>query len=84
MPGALVLGEIEEDLIARLRARAARHGRSVEAEHKEILRQALLRDEGLSASDWSFEEQAARLREETKGTHQTPSEILQHEGRLER
>ena len=35
---------LDDDLIARLKRRAARHGRSTEAEHREILRQALIGD----------------------------------------
>jgi plasmid stability protein len=33
--------DIDDDLIVRLKHRALRHGRSTEAEHREILRQAL-------------------------------------------
>jgi plasmid stability protein len=32
---------LDDDLIARLKRRAARHGRSSEAAHREILRRAL-------------------------------------------
>jgi plasmid stability protein len=38
------LRNLDDDLIARLKRRAARHGRSTEAEHREILRQALIGD----------------------------------------
>ena len=41
MPGSLQVRGLEDELVARLKARAARHGRSAEAEHREILRQAL-------------------------------------------
>ena len=37
----LIVRDLEEDLVRRLRLRAARHGKSAEAEHREILRQAL-------------------------------------------
>lgn len=37
----LTIREVEEELRARLRVRAARHGRSMEAEGHEILREAL-------------------------------------------
>ncbi len=33
---------IEEEVVEALRLRAAKHGRSAEAEHREILRKALL------------------------------------------
>jgi plasmid stability protein len=38
----LVVRGLEEEIVRALRLRAAEHGRSVEAEHREILRQALL------------------------------------------
>ena len=41
MPGTLQVRNLEDELIMRLKQRAARHGRSAEAEHREILRQAL-------------------------------------------
>ena len=36
----LVLRTVAPELVRRLRERAARHGRSAEAEHREILRRA--------------------------------------------
>jgi plasmid stability protein len=41
----LIVRNIEETLVRALKRRAARHGRSAEAEHREILREALTRDE---------------------------------------
>lgn len=38
----LIVRNLDEKVVARLRRRAAEHGRSTEAEHREILRQALL------------------------------------------
>ena len=37
----LIVRKLEEDVVAALRERAARRGRSMEAEHREILRAAL-------------------------------------------
>ena len=37
----LIVRRLEEDVVAALRERAARGGRSMEAEHREILRTAL-------------------------------------------
>ena len=37
----LIVRDLEEDLVRRLKLRAARRGKSAEAEHREILRQAL-------------------------------------------
>ncbi len=79
MPGNLSVRNLDDDLIARLKRRAARHGRSAEAEHREILRQALA-----SEAESSFEDLAAQLRALTKGRPHTPAEILAREGRDER
>jgi plasmid stability protein len=38
----LIVRNIEEEVVRELRLRAARHGRSAEAEHRQILREALL------------------------------------------
>jgi plasmid stability protein len=79
LPGNLYVRNLDDDLIARLRRRAARHGRSMEAEHREILRQALS-----SEVEPSFDDLAAQLRVMTGGRQQTPSEVLLREGRVER
>lgn len=70
---------LDEELVARLKRRAARHGRSAEAEHREILRQALSAE-----PEPSFDDLAAELRQLTKGRRQTPSEVLLRESREER
>ena len=75
MVGNLHVSNLDDDLIARLKRRAARHGRSTEAEHREILRQALSGD-----IEPSFDTLAADLRKLTKRRKQTPSEVLLHEG----
>ena len=79
MAGNLHVRNLGDDLIARLKRRAARHGRSTEAEHREILRQALFGD-----VEPSFDTLAADLRKLTKRRKQTPSEVLLREGREER
>ena len=61
MAGNLHVRNLDDELIVRLKRRAARHGRSAEAEHREILRQALAQEE-----DPSFEKLAAELRKLTK------------------
>jgi antitoxin FitA len=38
----LLVRNLDNEIVARLRRRAAQHGRSTEAEHREILRAALL------------------------------------------
>ena len=40
----LIVREIEKEVVDALKERAGRHGRSAEAEHREILREALLRN----------------------------------------
>jgi plasmid stability protein len=75
----LVVRNLEDGLVTRLKLRAARHGRSAEAEHREILRQALTEEPRRS-----FKELAARVRMMTEGREHTPAEILQREGRDER
>jgi plasmid stability protein len=79
MAGNLHVRNLDDDLIARLKRRAARHGRSTEAEHREILRLALAGD-----IETSFETLAADLRQLTRRRKQTPSEDLLREGRKER
>jgi len=76
MAGNLHVRNLDDDLIVRLKRRAARHGRSTEAEHREILRQALV-DENQP----SFDKLAEDLRKLTKRRKQTPSEILLRDGR---
>jgi antitoxin FitA len=79
MAGNLHVRNLADDLIARLKRRAVRHGRSTEAEHREILRQALAAE-----VEPSFATLAAELRKLTKGRKQTPSETLLRDGRAER
>jgi antitoxin FitA len=77
--GNLHVRNLEDEVILRLKRRAARHGRSTEAEHREILRLALGGDD-----EPSFDTLAAELRKLTQGRKQTPSEVLQRAGRAER
>ena len=77
--GNLHVRNLEDDLILRLKRRAARHGRSTEAEHREILRLVLAGDD-----EPSFDTLAAELRKLTQGRKQTASEVLQRDGRRER
>ncbi len=79
MAGHLHVRNLDDDLIARLKRRAVQHGRSTEAEHREILRQALAAE-----IEPTFEELAAELRKLTKRRKQTPSEVLLRESRDER
>ena len=76
MPGNLHVRNLDDELIARLKRRAARHGRSAEAEHREILRHALATE-----VEPLFEALAAELRKLTERRRQTPSEVLLREAR---
>lgn len=79
MPAQLHVRNLDDDIVIRLKRRAARHGRSVEAEHREILRQALA-----SEVEADFDALAAKLRALTARRRQTPSEVLLRESRDER
>ena len=79
MAGNLHVRNVEDDIIVRLKRRALRHGRSAEAEHREILRQVLSEE-----PEASFDDLAAELRAMTARRRQTPSEFLLREGREER
>ena len=78
MATSLTVRNLDEELVRRLKVRAARHGRSAEAEHREILRRAL------SEEPVDFWDIAARLRAATAGRHHTPAADLVREGRDER
>ena len=75
----LLVRGVEEETVAWLKARAAAHGRSVEAEHRDILRQA-----HANGAPRDFWERAAVLRAKLAGRSITPSEILLRESRDER
>jgi plasmid stability protein len=79
MARQLHVRNLDDEIVARLRRRAARHGRSIEAEHREILRQVLTAE-----VEPDFDSLAAELRALTARRLQTPSEILLREGRDER
>ena len=76
MAGNLHVRNLDDDLIARFKRRAAWHGRSTEAEHREILCQALVGED-----EAFFDRLAADLRKLTRRRKQTPSEVLLREGR---
>ena len=76
---SMSIRNLDDELVARLKRRAARHGHSAEAEVREILRQVLRADE-----EPSFDDLAAELRALTAGRRHTPAEELQREGRDDR
>jgi plasmid stability protein len=76
--GSLSIRNVDDDLIARLKRRAARHGNSAEAEVRDILRQTLAAEQ-----EPSFEQLAAELRALTRDRKHTPAEQLLRESRDE-
>ena len=78
----LTVRNLEDDLVRRLRIRAAEHGRSAEAEHREILRLALLGEGRLSRRDAI--EQAAEFRRRTAGRGSASAIELLRESRESR
>jgi plasmid stability protein len=79
MAKALIVRRVDEELVRRLKLRAARNNRSAEAEHREILKQALSGEPNAS-----FKEVAAQLRALTRDRRHTPAEVLLRESRDER
>ncbi|MFN3815036.1 FitA-like ribbon-helix-helix domain-containing protein [Brevundimonas sp.] len=76
MSASLHVRNVEEDIIRALKKRARENNRSIESEHRELLRRALA-----PRLDTEWERRAAALREATKGKLSTPSEILIREDR---
>ncbi len=79
MPGRLRVRNVDDELIRRLKHRVARHGGSAEAEHREILRQALAPE-----AERDLVGLFSKVRALSTGRPQTPSELLQREGCDER
>jgi antitoxin FitA len=75
----LSVRNLDDELLAKLKRRAARHGRSAEAEIRDILRLTLS-----SEADIDFDTLAAQLRSLTAERPHTPAEVLVREGRDER
>ena len=81
MANSLIVRSLDDEVVDKLRRRAARNGRSVESEHREILKQAL---PGEIEIESDFLEMAAMCRELTKDRIHALSEQLLREGRQER
>ena len=79
MPGSLSVRNLDDALILGLKRRAARHGRSTEAEVRAILQLALAEE-----AETGFDDLAAELRALTAGRTHTPAEKLLRESRDER
>lgn len=73
----LTVRKLDDDLVRALRIRAAEHGRSAEAEHREILRQALSASREPSPREVAAE-RLAEFRHRTAGRGSgTAAELLQ-------
>jgi antitoxin FitA len=81
----LTVRNLDDDVIRRLRIRAAEHGRSAEAEHREILRFVLIGDESDQAEQRQrVAERLAEFRRRTGGRGSPSTAQLLDEVRAER
>ena len=71
--------QLNDDVVRRLKRRAADNNRSLEGEVRQILEGAV--EDDVSVKRESFLALAATLRRETEGRAQTPSEALIREDR---
>jgi antitoxin FitA len=79
----LTVRNLEDDVVRRLRVRAAEHGRSAEAEHRDILRTALACDDEIAARRL-VAERLTEFRRRAGGRDSTPVVELLAESRAER
>ena len=80
----LTVRNLDDDVVRRLRIRAAEHGRSAEAEHREILRLVLIGDEAHQAEQRQrVAERLAEFRQRTGGRGSPPVAQLLEEARAE-
>ena len=79
----MVLRNLDDELKQRLRERAAKHGRSMSAELRAIVAEALARPEPTDPVE-EFKRLAAKVRGMSAGRPQTPSEDLLRQSRDER
>jgi plasmid stability protein len=76
--GQLLVRGVPGEVVEALKRRAAKNGRSAEAEHRIIL------EDALRPRSSEFWDRAAALREETRGRHLTDSTELIRRDRDER
>ena len=79
----LTVRNLEESVVRQLRIRAAEHGRSAEAEHREILKSVLLGN-GRSATREEVADRLAEFRERTAGRGSASAAELLAESRSDR
>ena len=74
------VGHLDDKVVHKLKQRAAANNRSLDAELRHILNDAVT-DDDYEAKRLAFIERSEELRALTAGTHQTPSEDLIRESR---
>jgi plasmid stability protein len=79
----LTVRNLDDDVVRALRIRAAEHGRSAEAEHREILRQTLTGSRQQSPRAGAAE-RLAEFRRRTAGRGSAPAAELLQESRAGR
>jgi len=80
----LTVRNLGDDLVRRLRIRAAEHGRSAEAEHREILRIALIETDIGQADRQRVADRLAEFRRRIAGRGSEAASDLLHDSREER
>ena len=80
----LTVRNLDEDVVRRLRIRAAEHGRSAEAEHREILRLVLAADDDRQTERLEAAKRLAEFRRRTAGRGTSSAAALLAESRDER
>ncbi len=71
--GQLIVRNLEPDIVVALKARAAAHGRSAEAEHREILREAL---SGTWSASGEWFDRARALRARLSAPDENTTDLL--------
>lgn len=77
--GTVYVRRLDDDVVGRLKRRAALNNRSLESEARHILEQAA--EDGMAEKTRSFAALAKRLRRKTDEAPQTPAQVLIKEDR---
>ncbi len=80
----LTVRNLDEELVRRLRIRAVEHGRSAEAEHRELLRVALVPDDEQRLGRQAAAQRLAAFRNRTAGRGSPSTGALLEEARAAR
>ena len=80
----LTVRNLDEAVVRALRIQAAEHGRSAEAEHREILRQVLTASDDAPTSRTAAAQRLADFRHRTAGRGSATATTLLHEARQRR